>query len=137
MKLPLIMDAKKTPNSTLTKLSLIRRKFFELIKLSLMQRNFFFDRISKKCFFDSKKMFSQCTLYYTERNSWCHALERDQCLAVVAVQIVELRNSSNNCSKFTRAAYSNLWRQNTVYFTCGARETQALNSLGLYEEILV
>ena len=72
------------------------------------------------------------------------------------------------CSKFMRAAQSNLQRQNTVYshkkyvilknlllmrlivdtrwakgakrlcFTCGARKTQALNSLGFsYEEILV
>ena len=51
----------------------------------------------------------------TERNNWCHALERDQCLAIVAVQIVELTNSSNRCSKFMRAAHSNLQRQNTVY----------------------
>ena len=52
---------------------------------------------------------------YTERNNWCNALERDQCLAIVAVQIVELINSSNKCSKFMRAAHSNLLRQNTVY----------------------
>ena len=53
--------------------------------------------------------------HYTERNNWCHALERDQCLAIVAIQIVELINSSNKCSKFMRAAHSNLQRQNTVY----------------------
>ena len=53
---------------------------------------------------------------YTEKNNWSHALERDQCLAiVVAVQIVELINSSNKCLKFMRAAHSNLQRQNTVY----------------------
>ena len=54
-------------------------------------------------------------LSYTERNNWCHALERDQCLAIVAVQIVELIKSSNKFSKFMRAAHSNLQRQNTVY----------------------
>ena len=53
---------------------------------------------------------------YTERNNWCHALEKDQCLAIVAVQIVELMNLSNKCTKFMRAAHnSNLQRQNTVY----------------------
>ena len=36
-------------------------------------------------------------------------------LIIVAVQIVELINSSNKCSKFMRAAHSNLQRQNTVY----------------------
>ena len=99
-------------------------------------------------------------VFYTERNNWWRALERDQCLAIVAVRIVELINSSNKCSKFMRAAHSNLQRQITMYshkkyvilqhlplmrlivdtrwaegakrlcFTCGARETQALNSLG-------
>ena len=53
--------------------------------------------------------------HYTERNNWCHALERDQCLAIEAIQIVELINSSNKCSKFMRSAHSNLQRQNTVY----------------------
>ena len=101
---------------------------------------------------------------YTERNNWCHALERDQCLAIMAVQIVELINASNKCSKFMRAAHSNLQRQNTVYsrkkyvilqylllmrlivdtrwakgakrlcFACSARKTQALNSLGFLYE---
>ena len=52
---------------------------------------------------------------YTEGNNWFHALERDQCLAVVAFQIVELINSSSKCSKFMRAAHSNVQRQNTVY----------------------
>ena len=52
---------------------------------------------------------------YTERNNWYYALERDQFLAIVAVHIVELRNSSNKCSKFMRAAHSNLQRQNTMY----------------------
>ena len=52
---------------------------------------------------------------YTERSNWCHALERDQSLAIVAVQIVELINSSNKCSKFKRAAHSNLQRLNTGY----------------------
>ena len=33
---------------------------FESPKLSSIQRNFFFDRISKKCFFDSRKLFSGC-----------------------------------------------------------------------------
>ena len=41
----------------------MKEKFFEVTKLSLIQRNFFFDRISKKCFFDSKKLFSQCKVY--------------------------------------------------------------------------
>ena len=47
-------------NSALLKilLTLITQK----TKLALIQRNFFFDRISKKCFFDSKKLFSQCKL---------------------------------------------------------------------------
>ena len=35
---------------------------FELTKISLIQRNFFFNRKSKKCFFDLKKLFSQCNL---------------------------------------------------------------------------
>ena len=38
----------------------IKEHFFKLTKLSLIQRNFFFKRISKKCFNDSKKLFSQC-----------------------------------------------------------------------------
>ena len=50
-----------------------------------------------------------------ERNNWWRALERDQCLAIVPVQIVELINSSNKCSKFMRDAHSNLQRQNTMY----------------------
>ena len=64
-----------------------------------------------------KKFFNEILVFnaYTERNNWCHALERDHCLAIVAVQIVELKKSSNNCSKFMRAAHSNLQRQNTVY----------------------
>ena len=37
----------------------MKENFFELTKLSLFQRNFFFDRISKKCFFDSMKLFFQ------------------------------------------------------------------------------
>ena len=40
---------------------------------------------------------------------------RDQCLAIVAVQIFELINSSIKCSKFMRAAHNNLQRQNTIY----------------------
>ena len=52
---------------------------------------------------------------HTERNNWCHALERDQCLAIVAVQIVEVINSSNNCSKFMRAAHSNLQTKYCVF----------------------
>ena len=94
---------------------------------------------------------------YTEINDWWRALERDQCLAIVAVQIVI--NSGNKWSKFMRAAGSNLQRQNTMYlhkkyvilqhlllmrlivdirwaegakrlcFTCGARQTQALSAL--------
>ena len=39
----------------------IKENFFELTKLSSIKKNFFFDRISKKCFFDSKKLFSHCT----------------------------------------------------------------------------
>ena len=42
-----------------------QRNFFELTKLSLIQRNLFFDRISKKCFFDSKKLFSQSNCFST------------------------------------------------------------------------
>ena len=38
----------------------IKKTFFESTKLSLIQRNFFFVRISKECFFDSKKLFSGC-----------------------------------------------------------------------------
>ena len=41
----------------------MKEKFFELSKLSLIQRNFFFDRISKKCFSDAKKLFSQCRIF--------------------------------------------------------------------------
>ena len=56
-----------------------------------------------------------CGIYsHTERNNWCHALERDQCVPIVTVQIVELINSSNKCKKFMRAAHNNLQRQNTV-----------------------
>ena len=40
-------------------ITLDQRTFSELLKLPLIQRHFFFDRISKKCFFDSKKLFSQ------------------------------------------------------------------------------
>ena len=40
-------------------ISLDQRKFFELTELFLIQRNFFFDGVLKKCFFDSKKLFSQ------------------------------------------------------------------------------
>ena len=40
----------------------LKKFFFETTQLSLIQRNFFFDRISKKCFFDSKKLFSVSTL---------------------------------------------------------------------------
>ena len=36
----------------------IKEHFFESTKLSWIQRNFYFDRISKKCFFDSKILFS-------------------------------------------------------------------------------
>ena len=39
----------------------IKEKFFEPTKLSLIQRNVFFDRISNKYFFDSKKLFSGYT----------------------------------------------------------------------------
>ena len=35
----------------------INEHFFESTKLSSIQRNFFFDSISKKCFFESKKLF--------------------------------------------------------------------------------
>ena len=46
----------------------IKEIFFELTNLSLIQRIFFFDRISKECFFDSKKLLSQCTevLFFSE-----------------------------------------------------------------------
>ena len=36
----------------------IKKKLFELTNLSLIQK-FFYDRISKKRFFDSKKLFLQ------------------------------------------------------------------------------
>ena len=38
---------------------------------------------------------------YTGRNNWWRTLQRDQCLAIVAVQM--------------RAAHNNLQRQNTMY----------------------
>ena len=38
----------------------MKENFFGLTKLCLIQRNLFFDRMSKKYFFDSKKLFSQC-----------------------------------------------------------------------------
>ena len=38
----------------------IKENVFESTKYSLIQRSFFFDRISKKCFFDSQKLFSGC-----------------------------------------------------------------------------
>ena len=45
-----------------TNLSLwIKENLFQLTKLSLIQRNVFFNRITKKCFFGSKKLFSQCS----------------------------------------------------------------------------
>ena len=40
----------------------IKEKIFKSTKLSSIQRNFFFDLISKKCFFDSKKLFSGCSI---------------------------------------------------------------------------
>ena len=40
----------------------IKENLLESTKLSSIQRNFFFDRISKKCFFNSKKLFSGCNL---------------------------------------------------------------------------
>ena len=40
---------------------------FELTKLSLIERDFFFDRISKKCFFDSKKLLSQCIYFFSSK----------------------------------------------------------------------
>ena len=43
-------------------------------------------------------------------------LKETSFLAIVAVQIVELINSSNKCSKFMRAAHSNLQRQNNVHY---------------------
>ena len=46
-----------------------KKIFFELTKLSLIQRNFFFGRISKKNFFDSKKLFSLCSFQATDRKS--------------------------------------------------------------------
>ena len=41
----------------------IKENFFESKKLSSIPRNIFFDRISKKFFFDLKKLFSGCTKY--------------------------------------------------------------------------
>ena len=38
----------------------IEEHFFESTKLSLIKRNFFLDRILEKCFYDSKKLSSQC-----------------------------------------------------------------------------
>ena len=52
-----------------------------------------------------------------EGNNWWHVLKRDQCLAIVAVQIVELINSSNESLKFMQAAHSNLQGKNTIYST--------------------
>ena len=40
----------------------IKENFSESTKLSSVQRNFFFDHTSKKCFFDSKKLFSVCVM---------------------------------------------------------------------------
>ena len=44
----------------------IKEHFFQSTKLLSIQRNFFFDRISKKCFSDAKKLCSGCiaTLLY-------------------------------------------------------------------------
>ena len=39
----------------------IKENYFESTKLSSIQRNFFFERVLMKCFFDSKKLFSGCT----------------------------------------------------------------------------
>ena len=39
----------------------IKEKLFKSTKTSSIQRNIFFHPISKKCFFDSKKLFSQCS----------------------------------------------------------------------------
>ena len=47
----------------------IEENFFESTKLSSIQRNFFFDRISEKCFFDSKKLFSGCDNFVILCNS--------------------------------------------------------------------
>ena len=46
----------------------IKENVFESTKLFSIQRNFFFDCISKKCFFDSKKLFSGC-LSFTSPSS--------------------------------------------------------------------
>ena len=41
----------------------IKKRFMNWKKLSSIRSNFFFDRISQKCFFDSKKVFSGCARY--------------------------------------------------------------------------
>ena len=56
-------------------ISLDQRKTFELTKFSFIQRNFFFDRISKKCFFDSKKLISQC-LYFATAQTFIFLIQR-------------------------------------------------------------
>ena len=44
----------------------IKENLLGSTKLSSIQRVFFFDRISKKCFFDSKKLFSGCDLGFIQ-----------------------------------------------------------------------
>ena len=46
----------------------IKENFFESTKLSSIQRKFFFDRISKKCFFDSEKLFVEAICFFSKCN---------------------------------------------------------------------
>ena len=54
------VDSKKFSLTQRNRFVHIEEIFFESTRLSSIQRNFFFDRILKKCFFDSNKLFSGC-----------------------------------------------------------------------------
>ena len=57
----IFVNSKKFPLMQRNRFVYIKENFFESKKLSSIQRNFSFGRISEKCFFDLKKLFSGCT----------------------------------------------------------------------------
>ena len=61
------VNSKKISLTQRNRFVYIKENFFESIKFCLIQRNLFFDRILKKCCFDSKKMFSGCNPCYTQK----------------------------------------------------------------------
>ena len=64
------VDSKKFSLIQRNRFIYIKKNFFALTKISSIQRNVFFDRISKKCFFDSKKLISQCCCITLGKKIW-------------------------------------------------------------------